>query len=129
MARYRQPHRLNPVSFLMLLVLAGAVYAGVKFAPPYWRDREVGEFLSEAANRLYRQRGVAGAEYQMKNEVTAKLRDMGIDDPQLTVSIERTAQLIRVSASYTVIVSHPFRKITRLRFSPSAETDTKSPFD
>jgi hypothetical protein len=43
--------------------------------------------------------------------------------------VEQTPDLLRISASYTVVVSHPGRKVTTLRFAPSAQTDTHSPFD
>ena len=129
MAHYQQPSRLNPVSLLFLLAAGGVVYAGVKFGPPYWRDRQVQGKIEEAVNRLWRDRSVPGVENTVHDEVTAQLREMGIDDPNLLVTVERTAELLRISASYTVVISHPGKKITTLRFEPAFETENKSPFD
>lgn len=129
MAHYKKPSGINPVSILILLALGGLVYAGVKFGPPYWRDRSVTNLLNDAVNRLYRDRGVPGIEQTIRDDVLTQMRAMGIDDPGLTVTLETTGEVLRASASYTVVVSHPGRKITTLRFSPSAVTDTKSPFD
>jgi hypothetical protein len=128
-AHYKQPSRFNFVTLLMLAALGGAVYAASKFAPPFWRDRQVKAKLEEAGNRFWRDRGVPGIEATLREELTTQIRAMGVDDPGLIVTVERTPSTLRVAAAYTVIVSHPGRKITTLRFSPSFETDTKSPFD
>ena len=129
MAHYKQPSGINPVSILLLLAAGGVVYAGFKFAPAFWRDRQVKGKLEEAVNRFWRERGVAGIEGVLRDELTTQIREMGIDDPGLLVSVERTSEHLRITASYTVVVSHPGRKITTLRFAPSFETETKSPFD
>jgi hypothetical protein len=129
MSHYKQPSSFNPVSLVLLLALGGAVYAGVKFAPPYWRDRQVKTLVDEAANRFYRERSNPGIEATLRTDLTAQIRALGIDDPDLVVSVERAASKLRVAVSYTVVVSHPGNKITTLRFSPTTETDTQSPFD
>lgn len=129
MADYKQPSRINVVSLLFLLAAGGVVYAGVKFGPSYWRDRQVQGAIEEAVNRLWRDRGSSGIDDTIRDEVTAKVREMGIDDPNLLVTVERSAARLKISASYTVVISHPGRKITTLRFEPSYETLNKSPFD
>lgn len=129
MAHYKQPSRINPVSLLLLLAAGAVAYAGVKFAPPFWRDREIKGKIEEAVNRMWRDRNVPGVEGMLHDQVTAQIRELGIDDPGLLVSVEKTAERMRISASYTVVISHPGRKITTLRFEPSFETDTKSLFD
>jgi len=129
MAQYKQPSRINIVSILLLGVVLGAVYTGVKFVPHYWRDRKVEEVLGVAVNRFFRERTTSGVEESVRAEVEAHVRALGVDDPELRVFVERRPDVLRVSVQYTVVVSHPGRKITTLRFAPSAETDSKTPFD
>lgn len=129
MSQYKQPSRINVVSVLLLVLAVGVVYAAAKFIPPYWRDRKVGELLGMAVNRFYRERNTPGVEESLRSELDAQIRALGVDDPDLRVAVERTADELRISASYTVVVSHPGRKITTLRFAPSAATNTKTPFD
>ena len=129
MAHYKQPSGFNFVSLILVAVLGGAVYGAMKFGPPYWRDRQVKGKLEEGVNRLWRDRGVPGIESVLRDELTTQIRELGVDDPNLLVTVERGAHRLRIAASYTVIVTHPGRKITTLRFAPFFETDTKSPFD
>ena len=129
MAHYKQPSRINAVSILLALVAIAAVYAAVKFVPHYWRARKVGELVGLAVNHFYRERSMPGVEDAIRADLDAKIRALGVEDPDLRIVVERTPDLLRISASYTVVVSHPGHKITTLRFAPSAQTDTKSPFD
>ena len=117
------------MSIFLLLAAGGAVYAGVKFGPPFWRDRQVKGKLEEAGNRFWRERNAPGIDGRLRDELIVQIRELGVDDPNLLVSVERGSERLRLSASYMVVVSHPGRKITTLRFTPSFETDTKSPFD
>ena len=129
MAHYKQPSRINAVSMLLGLVAIGAIYVAAKFGPHYWRERKVAELLGVAVNHFYRERSMPGVEDAIRADLDAKIRALGVEDPELRILVERTPNLLRVSASYTVVISHPGHKITTLRFAPSAQTDTKSPFD
>jgi hypothetical protein len=126
---YKQPSRINVVSILFLAAGVGAVYGAWKFGPLYWRDRQIKGKLEEAGNRFWKDRTVPGIEFAIRDELTTQIRAMGVDDPGLVISVERTPERLRIEAAYTVIVEHPGRKITRLRFTPDFETDAKSSFD
>lgn len=127
MGKYKKPRKLNPVSFLLLLLVLAAGYAGFQFGPAYYRKWRAKGILSDSANRAYPKRFKEGWERDDAVEVIRKstvkqLQDLGINDPELQVKIEFRAKEISATATYKVVVKHPLvNKITTLYFRPHSE--------
>jgi hypothetical protein len=129
--QYDKPRRINIVSGIFLLAAAAGLYSAVQFGPCYYRKWRANGVLSEAANRVYPKRRVsadAAVEFtdKVRSEATAQLREIGISDPGLRLTIDRSAAHVGVTAEYVEIVKHPFvGKITTLSFAPHVDVDAK----
>ena len=130
--QYKKPRRINAVSVIIFLVLAAAAYAAVQFGPPHYRKWKASGILSEAANKVYPKRMVAPdavADFveKIRTETAAQLRELGIADPGLRVTINLNPKRISVGVEYVEIIKHPFvGKITTLSFAPRFDLDAPS---
>jgi hypothetical protein len=125
MARYVKPRKFNIVSFLLLLIAAAGIYSAVQFVPPYYRKWKAQGVISEAANKVYPRRMLEGGGEtfitQIRDETERQLRDIGIKDPTLRITIEKSLAQVSVSAEYIEIVKHPLvNKQTTMTFRPHA---------
>jgi hypothetical protein len=116
--QYKQPRRLNLVSFFMLLVAIGAGYAAVKFVPVYWQARKVDEALDEVKmpaatfHRLNPEARQSEADKIITNAI-ARLHDMGLnDEPNQPIQVWFSPDWRYLEAKYMVIVKHPVGKPT-----------------
>ena len=135
MGKYKKPRSINSVSVLMALALLAAGYSGYQFGPHYYHKWKARGILSDAANRAYPKRMTEGWDRQnfiteLKVKTEKKLKEMGIDDPKLDVTITYGKTAITAQASYVVIITHPFiDKKTTLYFRPVSEVSmTERPF-
>jgi hypothetical protein len=125
------PRKLNLVSFLFLVGAAFAVYAGVRFSPPYWTQWQLKEAMRDACSKMYSmQKHTADSKDKEMHELEEKLhkaiRDLGIDDPEATVELDDSdPEWNVVRASYTITVNHPIGKPTVMHFAPEVKMDTK----
>lgn len=130
MGRYKQPRRLNFVSFLLALVLVAAGYSGYQFGPHYYHKWKAKGILSDAANKTYPKRMMDGWELQtflseLQTKTEKRLKQVGIEDPKLDVKITVRAKEIEAQANYVVIINHPFvKKSTTLYFRPKSTIST-----
>ena len=121
---YKQPKRVNFVSFFLMLLGLGLSYSVFKFGPPYYRKWKTQTILSESAVRVYPKRFLSGdgeSEFfnKLRQETEKQLREVGIEDPRLQVSISKTSQEIEARAEYEERIQHPFiGKSTVLHFRP-----------
>jgi hypothetical protein len=110
---YKQPRRFNLVSFLLLLLVAGGVYYGWKWGPPYVQSWKVDTILQEGgaklpmlSNQPVEQR--IANERDLANQLKGQIRDLGITDPGLTVSVTDDGTNAHLVADWTVMITHPF---------------------
>jgi hypothetical protein len=121
---YSKPGRVNLVSLLIFFALASGIYSLVQFGPLYYRKWKVKGVLSETANRIYPKRMLSGpdeAEFfaQVRKDVEAQLREIGIEDRGLRVQLYKTPQIIAARVMYQEVVTHPLvNKTTILHFGP-----------
>ena len=110
---YNKPSRVNVVSVLLLLIVAGGIYAGVKFIPVYWQGKTVDRELDELRLRAIDfprfaedQRHRAGDD--IVATAVAKLHELGIEDqPDQPVQVWFTPEYDQLHARYQIIVTHP----------------------
>jgi hypothetical protein len=121
---YKKPSKINAVSLLFLLIVAGLIYAGVQFGPPYYRNWKARGILAESVNKYYAKRllnGATEAEFldQLRKEVESQMRSLGIVDEKLRVFFDKNAKEVGGGAEYEVRVEHPLvKKTTVLYFRP-----------
>jgi hypothetical protein len=131
MGTYRQPRRFNWVSLPIYAAIAAALYSIVQFGPPVYRNMKVDEVIREAVNSYYAAtRGAASGDApdELRHQVEQRIRNLGIDDPQLALFFDKDAEKLTVTARYTVVVQHPFvKRTTMLEFAPSAKTPLVDP--
>ncbi len=128
MGKYDQPSKINFVSITVFLILAGSIYAGVQFAPVYYRQYQTKGVLSDAGNKLYPRRASLETEDGMAfvNEVeqatVKRLHELGIVDTALYVKIQKVGDRAVVTANYQEVIRHPLvNKPTIMRLAPTVE--------
>jgi hypothetical protein len=118
---YKQPRRLNFVSFLLLLILTAGGYLAFKFVPVYWQARKVDEALDEIkmpATRFHRMNDDArrGEADKIIARAHARLIELGIEDhPDQPLQLWFSPEFDHLHARYRVDVHHPVvNKITAM---------------
>ena len=122
-----QSGKINVVTIILLAALVGGIYAAVKFGPPYMRRYKVHSVLSDASNKAGRY-GVSEEDSnitEVRKQTIAKIRALGVEDPNLDVRFKMKGKELHVSAHYTETIRHPIgKKVSRLRFTPAVRKDT-----
>jgi hypothetical protein len=124
-----EPRRLNVVTLLMLLGLAAGGYWFWKFFPVYYTGWQVDHLLSEAGAESYQVvRLGEGVREAKRAEIERSTRErivaLGVDDPDLRVTVELEPKLATVTADYEAVVQHPVAgKRTVLAMHRSEVTD------
>ena len=123
--------RINWVTILLLLLLAGGAYGVWRFFPVYLTAWDVDSILSDGANRSYRLGQLGGrareeAEQDLVENLRQQIVALGISDPAMVVSIEYLGTTVRVQCRYTAVVEHPFiHRTTRLPMHRTHSADVK----
>jgi len=105
-------------TLLWLLVLAGGVYLGIKFIPPYWEYLLMLEPVKEAA--------LAAAtpgrtEDRVRAELLAKAKEVGVELNEDNVQIVRQGNFVVVRVAWEVPVDLPRYRYT-LRFHVESQS-------
>lgn len=102
-----KPRRINVVSVTLILMLVAGVYMGWKLIPPYLQAGKVDTALAAAKNELGKHDTRVGDDSRVRG-VLERLRnhliELGIDDPELQVGLERGEEKHTVFARYRVEV-------------------------
>ncbi|HEY3359356.1 MAG TPA: hypothetical protein VGQ83_39265 [Polyangia bacterium] len=126
MANYKQPHKFNWVSIPVYAGVAALIYSAVQFGPPWYRNLKVDEVVRDAVNQYWhatRGSSTGDCPPELREQIERKIRDVGIEDPGLSLFFDRDATDLRVTARYEVVVRHPVvKKVTKLSFAPTAST-------
>lgn len=120
MAKYKQPRRLNPVSFMLMLVALAVIYCGVQFGPPYWRKFRVKGVIKDAASRAILHPNLE----QLQQQTAERIRAAGVEADAIRVTFKKGGGRVLATAEYVETINHPFvHKITRLSFRPTVEIE------
>lgn len=103
--RYKQPSSFNGVSVALFILVALTAWGVLSAWPVIALNSGVKNELEEVVPRIYRANlrpePAAGDEIaRVQEELTAKLRTMGITDPKLTVQIQHDEKRLVVEARY-----------------------------
>lgn len=120
--KYERPGRFNLVTFILLAIALAGAYAAVRFGPVYYRRWKAVAVVSETANKLYAGRQRYGNDSEgrtrLRQETLEHLREIGIDESTVQVSLWPTTTSARVEVTYQEVVRHPLvNKATRLVFN------------
>ncbi len=126
MPSYKQPRQFNWVSIPLYAALLGAIYCGIKFIPPYWRNMKVDELVRSSVNEYWsatRHTAAKDCPPEVRDRLDSMVRALGVDDPKAEFTFEQDGPDLRVTAKYQVVVPHWFTaKTTTLSFKPTATT-------
>ena len=102
----RKPRAINPVSFLLYLALAAALYGGWKYIPPYYQSYRVGSALGDV--RRDAGRFIAGTGDPREGSLLAQLRrevvGFGVDESTLAIYFGPDNESLNVE--YSVMIHH-----------------------
>ena len=110
---YKQPSKLNVVSITLVLALAAAGYFAWKWGPPYLQGWKVDSILHEGAASIptIALQGDNATRTMREADLATKLRGqiqaVGIDDPNLRVTIRESGDSAYLDADWVVTISHP----------------------
>jgi hypothetical protein len=134
MVTYGQPRRLNAVTITMILLALAAGYWMWRFFPAYFDGWTVDHILMEAASSTYRinryqEPGRTKALTDLVEETRKKIQQQAnITDPDLDVSVDipENGEDCAMTATYSVVVTHPFgHYTTTLHMKRTAHADIK----
>lgn len=115
--------KFNFVTLLLLLIVAGAIYAAILFAPPYIDNGKLEEKMRMVANLAHRQKD----DTKLRHELERELKMIELDLPYEAIKIERDpvgGKWIDINIDYAREVELvPFGKIVTLNFSSFVHED------
>ena len=126
---YKRPRFLNAVSAVIILLVAAAAYAAYALWPVYSLRSEVDNELAGALPDLWRYNlrpdAVALPELvKIKQRLIDRLREVGVKDPRLGVTLIRGAKVVAIEARFTTTAVFPWwEKRVDFTMTPRAETD------
>ena len=130
---YTAPKRLNSVTVVMLLILAGVGYWIWRFFPFYFDGWSVDHILKETASAIYKANRLTepGRTETLRELVEkAKLdiqKKANVTDPELVVGLEIEGIHAWVTADYHVTVTHPgISRTTTLHFQKKEDANIKT---
>jgi len=111
----RQRHALGFVRLkflLVVVVLAGMGYLGIKIIPPYWDYLSMQDPVKEAAIAYARQ----GKEAEVRTELIARARNVGVVLTEEQVDMGQEGNLVVVRVAWEVPLDIPmYRRTLRFR--------------
>lgn len=115
--KYIKPRRINVVSVTLLLAVLIAGYAAYLYLPLYFLRHEAYRVLEETGSEV----SVRGAFYmedspardELRKKMQRKIKDMGVDDPNIETWIEFEGKEAHLGVVYSVWVEWPFGLIER----------------
>src|SRR4051812_40793092 len=128
--RTRAAGKVSLGTLVFFLVVAAGGYWLWKFFPVHFTSWKVDNILDEGISRAYslarRSSGDrARGENDLINEMRERIIKLGVDDPQLVVTIEHTGTKAYARAQYLVVIHHPVvDKTTVMTMDRSASTST-----
>ncbi len=129
---YKQPRRLNIVSGILLLLLAGAGYWSWKFLPAYLEAWSVDHILKEQVSRVYKI--MMMGEPDKTNELTKLVetakadikKKAGVTDAGIVVHLNVDVTVATLTADYKVRVNHDwFNRTSVMQMHRVATADIK----
>ena len=113
MATYKQPRRLNIVSFTMLVLACAGVYWLYVFFPIYWDAWTVDHQLRDGAAEVYNLNHISEPERTKQLQAMLKkvqdscVRLANITDPDFGVSLDLDGEDVTLRAEYDVPIVYP----------------------
>jgi hypothetical protein len=115
---------VGPVGVVVLLLLLGGAYVGVKLTPPYLRDFQLANAFDDEARRAH-----LASDDEIRRAIYRKAVDIGLDDhlQERDIRIERdpVARRIAVYAAYDVEVELIGGKVVTLHFEPEVDREIR----
>jgi hypothetical protein len=127
--RYKQPRSINGVSAALLVLVAITAWAAYSAWPVIAVNSGVKNEIDDVLPRIYRAnlRPEPGSSEEIENvrtDLTARLRVIGVTDPNLTVEIHHDAKLLSVEVHYHATATlKGTQKSRTFDFHPRVETD------
>lgn len=129
---YGKPRRLNAVSAMFILLVIAFGYWMWRFFPSYFNAWTVDHILSESASEVYRANRLNEPErtntlHEIIDKAKADIiHKANVHDPDLTVNLDIDGNNAKVSADYSVVITHPMvTRTTTLHFVRSETADIK----
>lgn len=114
-----KPRRINIVSVAIVVFFVTGGYLAWKLIPPYLQANNVDTELAAAKNELGKIDTRTGDDSRVTAILEAtrtKLREMGVDDPELELGLTRGAKKHTIYAKYKVKVHLVFGQSITLSF-------------
>lgn len=107
-------------TLIILLFIVSIVYLGYKFVPVYIDYYRVKNMF---ASELNTGRDMP-VEY-IEGNVKRKVKELSLPVPEDAVTVEKIDSIIKIYATYNVVITFPLDYYTELTFSPYVEKEFK----
>ena len=104
-------------SILVLAIMAGAIYAGIKMVPPYVAEYQLADKMQEQARFAVVNHY---PEEQIRDSIFKVVKDLEIPVKREDIKITATQDVVRIACDYTVPVDLLVYQMN-LHFTPSSE--------
>lgn len=128
------PRSFNFFTVFLILAFAAAGYGVWKYFPVYFMAWQVDHVLADGGARSYKfcrqtEPGRAQQKQALADDLRAKVMQLGVVDPELTVNVEwvGNAERVEVTADYRAVILHPGGRFTVLPFHRKSSTDLSRP--
>ena len=127
--RYKQPRSLNGVSVALLLLVALTAWGVLSAWPVIALNSGVKSELEDVIPRIYRanlrpEPACSEEITRVQEELTGRLRTLGVTDPKLAVEIQHNEKRISVEARYKATATlKGLQKSHTFDLHPRVETD------
>ncbi len=107
-------------TLLILLFVGVIVYLGYKFIPVYIDYYRVRNMFAAELNT-----GRDMPVEYIEENVKRKIKDLSLPVPEDAVTVEKVDSVIKIYATYNVVITFPLDYYTELTFSPYVEKEFK----
>jgi hypothetical protein len=126
---YKQPKAINGVSIGLLLLVGLTAWLGLSGWPMIALNSSVKNEIGDALPQVYRanlrpEPGATVEVTRIHDELEAKLRALGVDDPKLVIDIARDAKKVANEVRYHEVATlRGLKKSHTFLLRPRVETD------
>jgi hypothetical protein len=114
--KYKRPRRINAVSVTLAALLALGAYLTYQYFPLYLQQHEVYRILEEHGSKVAHRKAlfVQSQEVrdQLRREIEAEIRRIGVNDPQLETWVDVHDHEARLGAIYSETITWVFDVIS-----------------
>lgn len=115
--KYKKPRRINPVSIVIVALLALGAYATYLYLPLYLTKHEAYRVLEETSSKVAGRPAFyaedSSARDKLRLDMQRQIKGVGVEDPNIETWIEFEGKQVHLGVVYSAWVEWPFDVVER----------------